>query len=52
MKQAKAFVELEGFTISAEHDELVKAILSRKITEDEFQKMVDNLMNKGKTIIE
>jgi len=44
MKQAKASVELEGFTVTDEHTALVKAVLTKAITEEEFRKQVNELI--------
>ncbi|PLT29447.1 antitoxin VbhA family protein [Peribacillus deserti] len=44
MSSAKASVEIEGFRISSEMDELVRKRLSEQISEEEFEKAIMELL--------
>ncbi|WP_108668974.1 hypothetical protein [Peribacillus acanthi] len=46
MQQAKASLQLEGYEITSQHSELVRAILLNVITEEEFQEEVMELVQK------
>lgn len=49
MMQAKASIELEGFKIKPEYTALVKALLNKELTEEEFQRKIETaILKKGK----
>lgn len=47
MKQAKASLSIEGMIVKKSHDELVRLILSKEITEEEFERRVQLLLLEG-----
>ncbi|HZG72216.1 MAG TPA: hypothetical protein VEY51_11845 [Chondromyces sp.] len=48
MKQAKASLAMEGIKTTIVHDELVRSILTKEITEEEFEKRVMEIINQEK----
>lgn len=48
MRQAKASIEISGLRITPEQEELVKLIVSKQITEEEFKKMALDLIKNRK----
>lgn len=50
MKQAKASLEIEGYSINKEQSELVRAKLAGEITEKEFSTKLDNLISRENNI--
>lgn len=48
MKEAKHSLEIEGFTITEKHEELVAKRLRNEITEEQFLEEVRKRVLKGK----
>lgn len=48
VKYAKSSLEVEGFTVKEEHEELVKKRLNKEITEEEFIKQAEEKSRRGK----
>lgn len=44
MRQAKASLAVEGFKITEQNDQLVKAVLTNQLTEEEFFKQVNEIV--------
>ncbi|MCD5322107.1 MULTISPECIES: hypothetical protein [Pontibacillus] len=46
MKKAKASIELEGFNVTKEHDELVRKSLNDELTHEQFMEEAKQLAAK------